>query len=567
MSNTRILGSNIPSIRQPSSPSAQSAPVAKDPRWLLDHASNKHSQIGEDGVVGKVLSMLPSLDHWCVEFGAWDGIHMSNTRSLIEDIGYRAVLIEADKEKYDALSRNTPKGSFAVHGLVGWGSDDGLDSILSRYPIPTDFDFLSIDIDGNDYHVWEAIVKYNPKVVCVEFNQSIPNEIDWVQPKNPSTNWGCSLKALVRLAKSKDYELISVLHYSAFFVDKRYFHLFGIENNSPVTLRTNLNNVFSVWRGYDGSVHSYGLPDPWTFTALDIKRKPSTQVMVGSADDDCNKQALAVPLYTTREAYSTNVESAPGIPPSPQIADKPLAGLNVLFASPTYGGIDPLCAKSMRVAIMSAASKGLHWAGDVSPDRQSYALARNAVAQIARAQSAHIDGVMWVDSDIVVPPDAIVRLLTTARVNNLDFVTGTYHARKTPFLPVIYHWSDVHGKYLQCVTYPKDKVLTLDACGFGFVYTSTKVINAIADHPDFDPKVGWFPDRRDAGGFGEDISFCDAAKKAGIQLWLDTGVQVGHTADPKVIYESDFRALGITIDSAEIQTRPLEASWGIVPKA
>ena len=243
---------------------------------------------------------------------------------------------------------------------------------------------------------------------------------------------------------------------------------------------------------------------------------------------------------------------------------KPLEGMSIVLASPTYGNVDPLCAKDLRVAMMSAATMGLHWVGDASPDRLGYSAARNVVAKTLRQHAPTADGIMWVDSDIRMNPDAIVRLLTTVRTHNLDFVSGVYHSRKPPYLPIIYHWSDEVGKYLQCVTYPKDQIISLDACGFGFVWTGAKVINAIADSPCFTQLGGWFPDRRDVDGYGEDISFCDLAKKAGIQLYLDTGVQVGHTGDAKVIWEQDFRALNLTIDSPEIQKSHGDGDWGKV---
>jgi len=240
---------------------------------------------------------------------------------------------------------------------------------------------------------------------------------------------------------------------------------------------------------------------------------------------------------------------------------KPLDGLTAILVSPTYGGVDPICVRSLRVAVMSASSRGLKWAGDASPDRMTYGLARNVSAAILRKEPAVADGILWVDSDIHCQPDSIIRLLTTARTYKLDFLTGIYHSRKPPNLPVIYHRAE-NGKYLQCVDYPKETTLSLDACGFGFVWTASNVINRIADSPAFTSKEGWFPDRRDVGGFGEDISFCDLARQAGVQLYVDTGVQVGHSGDTQVIWEADFRARNLTIDSPEIQDRPLEPAWG-----
>jgi hypothetical protein len=68
----------------------------------------------------------------------------------------------------------------ALNRFVGWDGDNSLDLILSATPIPRNIDFLSIDIEGNDYHVWRAMSMYRPKAICIEFNQVIPGAFDEV---------------------------------------------------------------------------------------------------------------------------------------------------------------------------------------------------------------------------------------------------------------------------------------------------------------------------------------------------------------------------------------------------
>jgi len=179
--------------------------------WLLDHQRNVYSQSGEDGIIEKILEILPQNDKWCVEFGAWDGLHGSNTRNLIASNGYSSVLIEADKNKFRDLQRNYSQCDdvITINQFVGFTEEDNLDQILSTTCIPLDFDLLSIDIDGNDYHVWKSILKYRPKVVVIEFNPTIPTHIRFVQSADPSINQGASLLSLVELSKEKGYELVS----------------------------------------------------------------------------------------------------------------------------------------------------------------------------------------------------------------------------------------------------------------------------------------------------------------------------------------------------------------------
>jgi len=249
--------------------------VSKPPHWLLQHAANKYSQTGEDGVVAKILSLLPELDRWCVEFGAWDGIHLSNVRNLVLQEGYGAVLIEGDAGKFEALKRNYAANDRVkpVNAFVGFDAATGLDGILSSSGIPVNFDFLSIDIDGNDYHVWEAVKAYRPKVVCVEFNPTIPSEVDFVQPADPRTQHGSSLLALDRLARAKRYELVCVMPWNAFFVDEKYFAKFEIADNRPQVMRTEQSAVTWLFCGYDGTVHLAGAKTLlWHGIAMDERK-------------------------------------------------------------------------------------------------------------------------------------------------------------------------------------------------------------------------------------------------------------------------------------------------------
>jgi hypothetical protein len=228
--------------------------------WLAQYVGNVHSQSGEDGIIGKILSLLPERDRHCVEFGAWNGLHYSNTKRLIDEEDYSALLIEASESRFRELEKNykdNPK-VIAQNQMVGWEDSDCLDGILSRVNFPLDFDLLSVDIDGNDYHVWKAIKKYRPKLVVIEFNPTIPTEVEYVQRADPRVTRGCSLMSLCQLAKDKEYELVCVQPYNAFFVDKKYFKLFSIEDNRPETLRRDLSLITWMFIGYDGSIHLTG---------------------------------------------------------------------------------------------------------------------------------------------------------------------------------------------------------------------------------------------------------------------------------------------------------------------
>jgi hypothetical protein len=249
--------------------------MSRTPTWLLEFKRKVHSQTGEDGIIEKILDVVGQNDKWCVEFGAWDGLFLMNTRYLIEAKEYSAILIEADKRKYRDLQRNYShlKTVTTLNRLVGFNESEGLDELLKATSIPHDFDLLSIDVDGNDYHIWKAVADYVPKVVVIEFNPTIPTHVHFVQPADASVSQGASLLSLVDLGKEKGYELVCALSFNAFFVRREFFPKFEIEDNSPDTLRTDVDGITYLFSGYDGRIFLRGnLRLPWHEVSLSERR-------------------------------------------------------------------------------------------------------------------------------------------------------------------------------------------------------------------------------------------------------------------------------------------------------
>jgi hypothetical protein len=229
-------------------------------KWLLDFAGNVNSQKGEDGVLRKILETIGAANRWCVEFGAWDGRHLSNTYDLIASREFSAVLIEGGAARFRDLQetfKHNPRVT-PVNAYVGFTPEDSLDTILAPTAIPLDFDVLSIDIDGNDYHAWKAVTRYRPKVVVIEYNPTIPSVVEFVQRADMSVNHGSSILSLTLLAREKGYELVAATDYNCFFVAAEYFPLFGIEDNSVAAIRPNEDLVSYIFNGFDGTVFVRG---------------------------------------------------------------------------------------------------------------------------------------------------------------------------------------------------------------------------------------------------------------------------------------------------------------------
>ena len=176
---------------------------------LIQYACDITSQNGEDGIIRKIFNdILPPLvvdtengveQRYCVDVGAWDGRHLSNTFSLLigpdpsrpvetdsscRSCSWKGVLIEADLDRFQELrSLHNPLGNICVNTTVSSDptSKDSLVNILQREAaeLPTDFDFLCIDVDGSDYWLLHEVFqrRYRPKVICIESNPTMPNDL------------------------------------------------------------------------------------------------------------------------------------------------------------------------------------------------------------------------------------------------------------------------------------------------------------------------------------------------------------------------------------------------------
>lgn len=248
------------------SPPFTFAALRERSRWLSRHARNVNSQTGEDGLLAKISEVLgPALDHSCVDLGAWDGLHGSNTRELIL-AGWRSIQIEGSPERHAALAQryaDQPAVS-CLSCFVQATGPDSLDALLDRAAYPDDFGLLCIDIDGNDWHLWQSL-RRRPRLVLVEYNFSIPDQVFFVQAPGPHIAQGASLRAFVALGREKGYELIATTGLNALFVTREHYPLFAIPDNSIEVMHVPCFDALThVFFGYDGTVFVRGAARaPW----------------------------------------------------------------------------------------------------------------------------------------------------------------------------------------------------------------------------------------------------------------------------------------------------------------
>lgn len=147
-------------------------------------------------------------------------------------------------------------------------------------------------------------------------------------------------------------------------------------------------------------------------------------------------------------------------------------------------------------------------------------VARNNLAM--RAIQMEADYVFWMDSDMVFPPDTLVRMMDFLENGNHTFVTGLYFRRVPPYSPVIFDQLDLDGESCAWSEFHKlpDIPFEVGACGFGCVLMKTEVI--------FDVQGKYGNMFAPAGNNGEDVAFCWRARDCGHHIFCDPSIICGH---------------------------------------
>lgn len=206
---------------------------------LNDFRDNVYSQCGQDGVVAKAFEILGIYTGYCVEFGAWDGVYLSNSRRWLETPRFGGCLIEADGGRFQQLTNlyRARQDITTVNSMVDIQGENSLDNILARAGAPVDLDFLSIDIDSDDYHVWNSLQVFKPKLVLIETNPYIPFYVEYVQkPQLGRFPSGASVVSMYKLGVIKGYRPIAYVGHDWLFVREDLYGQFDLDITSCVGL-------------------------------------------------------------------------------------------------------------------------------------------------------------------------------------------------------------------------------------------------------------------------------------------------------------------------------------------
>jgi hypothetical protein len=142
----------------------------RDPKRLLAQGFRGYSQHDEDGMIQEIFRRIGLSKQVFVEFGVGDGTE-NNTLYLMLS-GWRGLWI--DGSQANAAAIHARFSSFIQTGQLsfvrGFVDRDSINGIIEKAGHSGDIDLLSIDIDGNDYWVWEVISVVKPRVVVIEYN-------------------------------------------------------------------------------------------------------------------------------------------------------------------------------------------------------------------------------------------------------------------------------------------------------------------------------------------------------------------------------------------------------------
>jgi hypothetical protein len=201
-------------------------PKYASPKRLNRFEWSTYSQFGEDGIIAEIFNRIGTTNKYFIEFGVENGEESNTTNLLLQ--GWKGLWIEGNKDHVNTIHKTLKK---KIDGeqltiLNAFITAENIEELFKQANAPIEPDLLSIDIDRNDYHVWNAINRYKPRVIVIEYNAIYRPGHSFVVPYDPKAVWdgsshfGASLQSFYELGLKKGYRLVACTHsgVNAFFV-------------------------------------------------------------------------------------------------------------------------------------------------------------------------------------------------------------------------------------------------------------------------------------------------------------------------------------------------------------
>lgn len=175
------------------------------------------SQFGDDGIIQWLIHKLDIPNKTFIEFGV-ENYSESNTRFLLMNNNWTGLVMDGSTENVEEIKKSYYYWKYSVEAKAVFVTKDNINQIIKNEDFHEDLGLLHIDIDGNDYYVWDAITAVNPVIVIMEYNSifgyerpiCIPYHADFYRLNYHYSGlyWGASLLSLCDLAEKKGYAFI-----------------------------------------------------------------------------------------------------------------------------------------------------------------------------------------------------------------------------------------------------------------------------------------------------------------------------------------------------------------------
>ncbi len=200
-----------------------------DSAKLSDREFRVFSQWGEDGIIQHLIRTVPITQRVFVEFGV-ENYTEANTRFLLTHNNWSGLILDGSEDNIRSVRKDAIYWRHNLKAVCAFITRENINGLLRDNGLTGEIGLLSIDVDGNDYWIWEAIDAVNPALVVVEYNArfgagravTVPYDAAFVRSTahHSMIYYGASLAAFVALGRRKGYDFVgaNTAGNNAFFV-------------------------------------------------------------------------------------------------------------------------------------------------------------------------------------------------------------------------------------------------------------------------------------------------------------------------------------------------------------
>jgi hypothetical protein len=184
---------------------------------IQDAEFSVFSQYGDDGIIQYLINTISIESKSFIEFGVQDYTE-SNTRFLLINNNWRGLIIDGSNDHIEFVKKDNIYWKYDLTAIASFITRKNINELFQKNNFTGEIGLLSIDIDGNDYWIWDCINSIQPIIVIAEYNSvfgdrhsvTVPYNDSFVRSTAHSSNlyWGASLSAFINLSNKKGYSFI-----------------------------------------------------------------------------------------------------------------------------------------------------------------------------------------------------------------------------------------------------------------------------------------------------------------------------------------------------------------------